>query len=234
MPYVAYSRSPIRVRETHGIGDVDPGFGNEHPGFEPPEVVGPIDPGFGVGLPPVDPGYGHPAWGPTDPGYGNRPPVDPGYGRPTYPVRPDHDLPTPPNRWPMPPRPVRPGHDLPGRPPHVGGGPAPGRPDRPDQGLPPSGARPGHDLPVPISPSHPIYLPPPGVDNALPLPPGAVWPPLPPSLGETELLCFVWIVGIGYRWTVIDTSLKPGMPLPPTTVPPVVDNTLPETPEPKA
>jgi len=200
MAYVAVSRSPIHVRETHGPGDVDPGFGNEHPGIDPPEVVGPIDPGFGVGLPPVDPGYGRPGWHPVDPGFGNRPPVDPGYGRPTYPVRPDHGLPSPPNRWPMPPRPVRPDNSLPI---------------------------------APVHPSFPIYLP--GPDNELPLPPGAVWPPLPPALGATELLCLVWIVGIGYRWTVIDTSLKPGMPLPPTTVPPVdeIDNTLPPTPAPK-
>jgi hypothetical protein len=27
-------------------------------------------------------------------------------------------------------------------------------------------------------------------------------------------MCFVWIVGVGYRWTVIDPSLKPDQGLP--------------------
>jgi hypothetical protein len=58
--------------------------------------------------------------------------------------------------------------------------------------LPPSGEH----------PEHPIVLP-----------PGAVWPPLPPSV-QGKILCFVWIVGIGYRWTMIDPSLTPGHDLP--------------------
>jgi hypothetical protein len=40
------------------------------------------------------------------------------------------------------------------------------------------------------------------------LPPGMVWPPLPPSVTGT-VMALVWVVGCGYRWTVIDTSLKP-------------------------
>jgi hypothetical protein len=226
MAYVAFSRSPIHVRETHG--GVDPGYGNEG---------GPVDPGFGTGRPPVDPGYDRPAIGPIDPGFGvGLPPVDPGYGhpsrpdhiggggpvRPTYPVDPGYGFPSPPHMWPIPPRPLRPGHDLPGRPPHVGGGPAPGRPERPDQGLPPA----------PVHPSLPIYLP--GPDNELPIQPGEIWPPMPPGIAQGKVMCFVWIVGIGYRWTVIDTSLKPAQPLPPTTVPPETpDNELPPAPAPK-
>jgi hypothetical protein len=204
MPYIAVSSSPITVRE----------------------VSGPVDPGFGVGeghpSHPIAPGRpGHPSHpiyrpgGPVDPGYGvelppvieGGPPEHPDQGLPpTFPVRPGHGLPRPPHVWPRPPRPVK-----------------------PDQGLP----RPPL---VPIGPDHPIYLPPAegggggAPDQGLPLPPGAVWPPLPPDL-EGKVMCFVWIVGVGYRWTVIDTSLKPSQPLPPTEVPPAeVDNTLPPPP----
>jgi translation initiation factor IF-2 len=223
MPYIAYSRSPIHVRQTSG--GVDPGFG----------VEGPVDPGFGGGIkPPVDPGYGHPDIGPIDPGFGvGLPPIAshplppapgrPDNGLPTYPVVPGHDLPQPPNVWPRPPRPVRPSHPIA---PGGGGGATPTPP------IAGGGGRPSHPIappPVPISPEHPIYLPG-GPDNSLPLPPGAVWPPLPPALDDTELMCLVWIVGVGYRWTVIDTSLKPDNELPPTTVPPAPDQGLPTTP----
>ena len=87
--------------------------------------------------------------------------------------------------------------------------------------VPPRPVRPDNSLPIaPVHPTLPIYLPG-GPDNSLPLPPGAVWPPLPPGLGASKVLCFVWIVGIGYRWTVIDPSLQPDNELPPTTVPPL-------------
>jgi hypothetical protein len=179
------------------------------------EVGGAVDPGWGVGE------GGHPSHPierpgrPVDPGWGVEGPVDPGFGVPLPPVieggHPDQGLP--------PTFPVKPGHELP-RPPHIW--PRPPRPVRPGQGLP----RPPL---VPVTPEHPIYLPV-GPDQELPLPPGAVWPPLPPDL-EGELMCFVWVVGVGWRWTVIDTSLKPEQPLPPTTVPPAeVDNTLPPPP----
>ena len=46
------------------------------------------------------------------------------------------------------------------------------------------------------------------------MPPGSVWPPLPPGV-TGEVLCFVWIVGVGYRWTVIDTSLSAEHPMAP-------------------
>ena len=171
-----------------------------------------------------DPGYDRPSRPDHIGGGPVRPPHYPSGGpvRPTYPVDPGYGFPSPPHMWPIPPRPLRPGHDLPGRPPHVGGGPAPGRPERPDQGLPPA----------PVHPSLPIYLP--GPDNELPIQPGEIWPPLPPGIAQGKVMCFVWIVGIGYRWTVIDTSLKPSAPLPPTTVPPETpDNELPPAPAPK-
>jgi hypothetical protein len=46
-----------------------------------------------------------------------------------------------------------------------------------------------------------------------------VWPPLPPSVTGV-IMCLVWIVGVGYRWTVIDTSLSVAHPImPPSAVP---------------
>jgi hypothetical protein len=137
-------------------------------------------------------------------------PVDPGYGVPLPPV----------TIWPTPPRP-----------PHVSGGPVPPTyPVDPDYGLPlpptvwptpPKPVGPDQGLPVPIRPSHPIY-PPFGPNNDLPLPPGAVWPPLPPELSGGQYMCMVWIVGVGYRWTVIDTNLHPAHPIVPPARPPHV------------
>jgi hypothetical protein len=77
--------------------------------------------------------------------------------------------------------------------------------------------------PQPVRPSHPIY---PGIgpDHELPMPPGSVWPPLPPEI-KGKILCFVWIVGVGYRWTVIDPSLH--IDNAPPGSQPGIDNTLP-------
>jgi hypothetical protein len=72
---------------------------------------------------------------------------------------------------------------------------------------------PEYGLPVPIAPTHPIYMPG-GPNNELPLPPGSVWPPLPPSV-TGEIMCMIWIVGIGYRWTVIDADARPEHPIAP-------------------
>jgi hypothetical protein len=176
---------------------VDPDYGIEegHPDQGLPGIDGPVDPDYGIGI--ERPGH-LPAYGgrPVDPGYGiPLPPVIdnglPGGGErpdqglpPTYPVRPDQGLPRPPHVWPKPP-------------------------------MPPTVWPP----PAPVYPSHPIY---PGgggtggsagtPDQGLPLPPGAVWPPLPGINGK--VLCLVWVIGYGYRWTVIDPSLKPSHPLP--------------------
>jgi hypothetical protein len=133
-------------------------------------------------------------------------PVDPGFGYPLPPVRPSHGLP-----W------------APG---HISGGPVrPTYPVDPGYGLPtPPTVWPtppvGPDNALPIAPSFPIYIPPDAnPDNSLPLPPGAVWPPLPPGVADGKLLCFAWIVGVGYRWAVIDTTLTIGGG--PATPPPV-------------
>lgn len=99
---------------------------------------------------------------------------------------------------------------------------------RPDQGLPGSGARPDQGLPRPPGsvnlPTHPIYHP----DK--PVPPGQS-----PGAG-------VWVVayvpGKGFEWVAVTPGVpeKPvPAPVPPgtPTTPPVIDNTLPQTPQPK-
>jgi hypothetical protein len=199
------------VRITGGTLNVEP-LGS------PPEVGGgPIYPP-GVWPPPGHPAHPDLPGGPVDPGYGvPLPPVvshpipptpeHPIELPPTYPVDPDYGLPIGPGVWPQPPKPVDP----------------------------------GYGVPIPIAPEFPIYLPP-QVNPPLPpgspahpiaLPPGSVWPPLPPSVTGT-VTALVWIVGVGYRWTVIDTSLKPTHPImPPSRVPVSPDQGLPPSAQPK-
>lgn len=158
------------------------------------------------------------------------------------------------------------------------------RPDggggRPDQGLP--GEQPGIDnsLPTPPPgiwpppvPAHPIVPVPPGGS----VPPGVIWPPVNPPRpdqglpgqpprpdntlpgqqpGSQKYWVVVWIPGYGYRYVVVDPSLKPDqglpgqggrpdqslpgsqpgpdntLPTPPTSLP-TPDNTLPPTAQPK-
>jgi hypothetical protein len=183
------------VRVTGGTLNVEAMSGNQPDQGLPP-------PGYASGQP-VPPGYAStqpiPPWhihGPIDPGYGcGMPPIASG-----QPVPPGYA-----SGQPVPPTyPVDPGYDLPS-PPHLW--PAPPRPEQPDQSLPP----------IPVKPSVPIYLPPEGEEH--PLPPGSVWPPLPPSVTGV-VMCLVWIVGAGYRWTVIDTGLQPSVPIYPPPLPP--------------
>lgn len=91
----------------------------------------------------------------------------------------------------------------------------PAQPGSPDQGLPPI---PGVPLP-PIS-----------------LPPGQVWPPLPPGTPEPhKVVAIVAIPGVGYRYTVVELKAPahPDQGLPGSGGRP--DQGLPEapTPEPK-
>jgi hypothetical protein len=127
-------------------------------------------------------------------------PVDPGWGVPLPPVTvwpippgPSHPIVLPPTY------PVHPDNSLP-VPPSVW----PQPPNYPDNSLPIA----------PVFPTHPIYRPV-APNHDLPLPPGAVWPPLPPSLPAGQYMCLVWIPGVAYRWTVIDTNLKPAHPIVP-------------------
>jgi hypothetical protein len=164
--------------------------GGERPNNALPGIEGPVDPGYGIELPPVING-GPPVY------IDNGLPVPP-----TYPVDPDYDLPTIPSVWP--------------RPPYASTQPLPPGGSGGEGG---SGERPSNPIAYPpVRPSLPIYYPPES-GQELPLPPGSVWPPLPPSVTGL-IMALVWIVGVGYRWTVIDTSLKPTHPIaPPTTVP---------------
>jgi hypothetical protein len=168
---------------------------------------------------------------PVDPDYGLEAPVDPGYGIPLPPVIERPEFPT---------QPIY----IPGRPSHPI---QPTYPVDPDYGVPIApGVWPKPPVtvwppPQPVYPSHPIYPGGVGPDNSLPMPPGSVWPPLPPAI-QGPILCFVWIVGVGYRWTVIDPSLKPdhelpgAQPHPDHGLPPAhgrPDQGLPDTPQPK-
>ena len=145
-----------------------------------------------------------------------------GGGFPGYPSHPLPEPPLYPTGGPIPPGgPVDPGWSggLPVPPPGVWG-----PPPRPGHGLPspPPG---GHiDNSLPIVPGIPVYpgnaLPTdPGIDNTLPLEPGTIWPPLPPELGTGKVIALVIVYGVGYRWAVLDLSLKPGTPLPPSPQP---------------
>jgi hypothetical protein len=95
-------------------------------------------------------------------------------------------------------------------------------PGQPDNSLPPGepGA-PVHPIVIPplppgLAPEHPIALPPSGAHPAFPIvlpgtpehpitaPPGTIWPPLPPSSGIAGVsLVLIWVVGVGYRWLVV-------------------------------
>jgi len=141
-------------------------------------------------------------WGPGTPGI--MPPIAPGGAPPTM-------WPSPPGMWPQPP--------------HPGGGPMPQFPPYGSHQPVPLPPLPGV-WPKPGVPTPPIYLPPvtamPPIyiaeapDNTLPQPPGTIWPPLPPELGlKGKVAIVVWVVGVGYRWFIYDTSLQPTPPMAP-------------------
>jgi hypothetical protein len=157
------------------------------------------------GGPPVYPGQGLPGGGFPGQGY-------PGQG---LPGGPGHHP-----GQPLPPFPGLPGQDLPNFP------GLPGQPLPPGgiagQPLPPLPTVPGNQpgqpaLPIALPPQHgtlPIFPATPG--NPLPIPPGVIWPPLGPNAPQGKAIALVAISGVGYRWTVIDTSLSVGWPLPPS------------------
>lgn len=131
---------------------------------------------------------------PVDPDYG----IDEGGSEGIWPGLPDTDPPTPPpGIWP----PLTPEH--PWR-------PLPGFPDRPSTGLPPT-------LP-PVQPGQPLPRPPSEVVPPIALPPGVIWPPLPPGVSG-KYLALVLIGGGGhgahYRYVVIDADLRPSLPIAP-------------------
>lgn len=134
----------------------------------------------------------------TLPGGGQLPGLPPGWW--TKPPRPEPwppiALPPLPGIWPPPGQIqlpiVLPPTVWPPRPPHEGGG--------------------GGVVAPPIyidgSPTLPIALPP------------GIYPPLPPRPGiKDKYAVLIWVLGVGWRWAVIDPSLDAGMPLPPTPEP---------------
>lgn len=144
---------------------------------------------------------------PVDPDYG----IDEGGSEGIWPGLPDTDPPTPPpGIWP----PLTPEH--PWRPVDPGWVGGIERPDRPGQPLP----RP------PVAPGRPDNTLPGGGAEVVPpiaLPPGMIWPPLPPGVSGKYLalvVVFGMPGGARYRYVVVDAGLRP--------TPPIA-----ETPEPK-
>ena len=98
----------------------------------------------------------------------------------------------------------------PSLPPLVGIWPPPGHPNV----TPPIAYPPGHHPMPPIfidgSPENPIVLPP------------GIYPPLPPGVGSGgKIAVLVWVLGVGYRWAVVDTGvgIGGGPVVPPTAQP---------------
>lgn len=139
---------------------------------------------------------------------GGRWPVDPSWGVPGSPGAPDQGLPGSPGA---------PDQGLPGG-------------EYPDQGLPPGWpGRPSHPIvipplpgvwPPPGRPSFPTVLPelPSGTpeqpiyiegtpEHPIALPPATIWPPLPPAtLPSDKHAILIWVIGVGTRWLVWDSS----------------------------
>jgi hypothetical protein len=109
------------------------------------------------------------------------------------PGHPDHSLPVPPSVWPGP---GYPDQGLPIPPPGVWPPPTPAHPIVPiaEHPIAPGGS--------PGAPAHPIALP-----------PGTVWPPTPGVEGKFVVLA--GIPGVGWRYVVVDMSLRPDQGLPP-------------------
>jgi hypothetical protein len=89
--------------------------------------------------------------------------------------------------------PAYPGNALPGGPPAFAGT----LPAFPPQINPP---------PPEIWPGVPVHPLPP--NQTLPVPPGTIYPPLPPHI-TGKVVALVWIVGVGHRWAVLDADARP-------------------------
>jgi hypothetical protein len=145
---------------------------------------------------PVDPDYGIDegeigGGGDEHPDHGG-PPLRPGHGLPPswggFPERPSHPIAPP---WERP-------HWPPG-------------PTDPDWGID-AGGEIDNTLPGEIDPEDPptgIPLPP------IALPPGSIWPPLPPSAPPGTHMFLMFISGVGYRYGVFTVPEKPEKPVRP-------------------
>lgn len=158
-----------------------------HPDIGLPGPEGEVDPDYGIDEG-AGIGGGLPEHPEVDPPPGIWPPLTPEH--PWRPIDPG---------WgqgrPLPPVPGQPLPRPPGLPPTVGGGPA--RPERPtDPGF-------GVDEGA-------------GIGGGPVLPPGVIWPPLPPGV-TGHYLALVVVFGMKggpqYRYTVIDADLRPKPPM---------------------
>jgi len=81
---------------------------------------------------------------------------------------------------------------------------------------------PGGPVPVPpiattppITPEHPVAPLPPDVTA----PPGTVTPPIYMPEGDGKAVVLVYVPGVGYRYVIVDTTLKPVPPIAATPAP---------------
>lgn len=111
--------------------------------------------------------------------------------------------------------------------------PIPDWPERPGQGLPPTlpPAQPGQPLPRPPlgggAPDQGLPVEPPTAGHLPSLPPGTIWPPLPPGV-HGKYLALVLVAGmpgVKYRYVVIDADARPTPPDRPHPGEPEVDPT---------
>ena len=142
-------------------------------------------------------------WGrPVDPDYGIDEGAAPGQGLPGSPEAPDQGL--PPSWGGFPERPSHPIHPVlpPWERPHWPPGPT-----DPDWGID-EGAGAGQ-LPGEVDPDDlPDLVPTPPIE----LPPGSIWPPLPPSAPPGKHWFLIYITGVGHRYGVFTVPEKPERP----------------------
>ncbi len=78
--------------------------------------------------------------------------------------------------------------------------------------LPPGTKPPVGTWPPRFDPNRPEIAPPIFIEDdppssTLPIQPGQIWPPLNPGTGiGGKVLALVWIVGVGYRWVVLQSA----------------------------
>ena len=99
----------------------------------------------------------------------------------------------------------------------------PGVPGSPDNSLPGMGGSPSHPIvvpplpgiwPPPGQPTFPIALPPGeptqpiyiegSPEHPITMPPATIWPPLPPVGPTGKYAILILVVGVGYRWLVVE------------------------------
>lgn len=132
------------------------------------------------------PGQGLPGGGgPVDPGWGVDEGEPPEVGIPGFPTPPIEIPEPPPGIWPPP----TPSHPIQPVPPENGNGGESGGPPPTNKPIDPD-----------ARPEHPIWTP------------GTIWPP-PNAVGKFIVLA--WIPGQGWKYIVIDASLKPTHPIAP-------------------